>query len=308
MIINILQEINEGRSEKAQGSSKGREKYTSKKGSKGTSVKSRKSRVKVYDTISAALNSAAPVGTIFSTKAADRLYVISKAGWGKKSSGRIAKGFTPGSATPNASWPSIKSHSIRTSLKHGGSKSKRLRAKYGPGQERPEEKRYASKKVLKKKKKIKEAQCPSSSKIEALLPMLKMLLRKALLKEDIGVLEGILISLREVVRPPGLRRPKGPGDSTSDDSTSDDSSKPTTAGGEKWSKITTDWLTKYNNPGKLRKLRSKGYRLSQLKSQAAMGPRHKVPPQLLPRRAALRLKGVLSKQFGDRGGSRHYTA
>jgi hypothetical protein len=194
MLIDLLQDINEGRTEKAQGSSKGREKFASKKGTKGSSVKSRKSRVKVYDSIKAALKSGAPYGTIFSTKSADRLYVISKPTWGDKSraggNSRIAKGFTPGAATPSASWPSIKSHAVRTALKHGGSKSKRLTAKYGPGKERPEEKRYSSKKAAKEKiKKIKEARCPASSKIEALLPMLKLLLRKALLKEDVSILE-----------------------------------------------------------------------------------------------------------------------
>ena len=193
MLIDLLQELNEGRTEKAQGSSKGREKYSSKEGTKGSAVKSRKSRVKVYDSIKAALDSGAPYGTIFSTKSADRLYVISKPTWGKKSrSGgntRIAKGFTPGAATPSAAWPSIKSHAVRTALKHGGSKSKRLKAKYGAGKERPEEKRYTGKKAAKKKiEKIKEATCPAS-KIAALLPMLKMLLRKALLKEDVSILE-----------------------------------------------------------------------------------------------------------------------
>ena len=193
MLIDLLQEINEGRTEKAQGSAQGREKYSSKEGTKGSAVKSRKSRVKVYDSIKAALDSGASYGTIFSTKSADRLYVISKPTWGKKSRAggntRIAKGFTPGAATPSAAWPSIKSHAVRTALKHGGSKSKRLKAKYGAGKERPEEKRYTGKKTAKKKiKKIKEATCPAS-KIAALLPMLKMLLRKALLKEDVSILE-----------------------------------------------------------------------------------------------------------------------
>lgn len=130
MLIDFLQEINE----KSEG--------------KVSSVKARKSRVKVYDTIRDALGSGATYGTIFSTKAADRLYVISRPTWGAKSrSGgntRIAKGFTPGSATPNASWPSIKSYAVRTMLKHGKTKAKRLTSKYGPGKDRPEEKRYSS--------------------------------------------------------------------------------------------------------------------------------------------------------------------
>lgn len=140
MFIDFLEEINE----------------KSEEGSGGRTVKSRKSRVKVYDTIDAALKSGAVYGTIFSTKAADRLYVISKPTWGEKSrSGgntRIAKGFTPGSATPSASWPSIKAHAVRTGLKHGKSKSKRLTKVYGSGKPKEEEKRYAG-----KKDKVKEA-------------------------------------------------------------------------------------------------------------------------------------------------------
>ena len=149
MLIEVLQELNESRGEKGQGSKAGREKFASKKGTKGSSVKSRKSRVKIYPSIKAALDSAAPYGTIFSTKSADRLYVISKPTWGEKSRARgntrIAKGFTPGAATPSAAWPSVKSHAVRTAIKHGGSKSSRLKKKYGAGTERPEEWRYAGK-------------------------------------------------------------------------------------------------------------------------------------------------------------------
>ena len=163
MLVDFLKEINEGRSEKGRGSKKGREKFTSEKGGSGRTVKARKSRVKVYDTIDAALKSGASYGTIFSTKAADRLYVISKPTWGEKSrSGgntRIAKGFTPGSATPSASWPSIKAHAVRTGLKHGKSKSKRLTKVYGSGKPKEEEKRYAG-----KKDKVKEATAMSLEK------------------------------------------------------------------------------------------------------------------------------------------------
>ena len=121
---------------KAKGSKKGREKYTGKKGNtqdKGA-VKAGKSRVRVYATIAKALEQGY-TGQVFSTQGADRLYVISKAGWGKKSSGKIAKGFTPGSATPSSDWKSVKSHAVRTSLKHGTTSSKRLMKKYGPGAE-----------------------------------------------------------------------------------------------------------------------------------------------------------------------------
>jgi len=118
---------------KAKGSKKGREKYSSKEGAKGKgAVKSGKSRVRVFATIAKALEQG-HVGQIFSTKGSDRLYVVSKAGWGKKSSGKIAKGFTPGSSTPSSDWKSVKAHSVRTSLKHGHTKSGRLKTKYGPG-------------------------------------------------------------------------------------------------------------------------------------------------------------------------------
>ena len=142
MFIDLLKEINEGRAESGRGSKKGREKYTSQSSKKG-SVQAKKSRVRVFDTIDAALNSGAPYGTIFSTKGADRLYVVSKPDWGKKSTAggntKIAKGFTPGSSTPGSSWPSIKAHSVRTAIKHGAKKSKSLSSelkKHGPGREK----------------------------------------------------------------------------------------------------------------------------------------------------------------------------
>tara|TARA_R110002051_G_C8458127_1_gene457902 strand:- start:50 stop:445 length:396 start_codon:yes stop_codon:yes gene_type:complete len=88
-------------------------------------VTSKKSKVKNYPSIKIALRRSYP-GQIFSTKGAARLYVTSNAGWGKKSSGRIAKGFTPGSATPSAKWDSIKGHSVRTMKKHGKQKSRKF--------------------------------------------------------------------------------------------------------------------------------------------------------------------------------------
>ena len=87
-------------------------------------VSSKKSKVINYPSIKVALRRGYP-GQIFSTKGAARLYVISKAGWGKKSSGKIAKGFTPGSATPSAKWDSIKGHSVRTMKKHGKQRSRK---------------------------------------------------------------------------------------------------------------------------------------------------------------------------------------
>jgi len=93
-------------------------------------AKSRKGRVKTYKSIKDALGQTY-MGQIWSTKAAGRLYVTSKGKWGAKSGrGKIAKGFTKGSATPSADWQSIKKHSARTMLRHG-SGSKKLATKYG---------------------------------------------------------------------------------------------------------------------------------------------------------------------------------
>jgi len=107
-------------------------------GKSSSSFKSRKSRVKIYDTIQKALD-AGGVGKIFSTKRANRLYVSSR-GRGRSQAkdvptagGRIAKGFTPGVSTPSSSWASIKKHANRTSIKHGGISSKRIKKKYGAG-------------------------------------------------------------------------------------------------------------------------------------------------------------------------------
>jgi len=127
--------ILEGRAESGQGSKAGREKYSSKKGAteKGA-VKAKKSRVRIYTTIAVALQQG-KVGEIFSTKGSDRVYVVSKADWGKKSKGKIAKGFTPGSSTPSSDFKSVKAHAVRTMLKHGSAKSGRLMKKYGPGAE-----------------------------------------------------------------------------------------------------------------------------------------------------------------------------
>lgn len=83
------------------------------------SHKSAKSRVKTYDTIRDALGKST-YGDIFTTDGADRLYVISKGKWGKKSGrGKIAKGFTPGSSTPGSSFSSIKKHATRTKIRYG---------------------------------------------------------------------------------------------------------------------------------------------------------------------------------------------
>tara|TARA_R110002153_G_scaffold177658_2_gene330842 strand:+ start:677 stop:1126 length:450 start_codon:yes stop_codon:yes gene_type:complete len=126
--------ILEKRTESGQGSKKGREKYTAPKDSpkKKGAVKAKKSRVRIYPTIADALR-LGKVGEMFSTEGADRVYVISKADWGSKSKGKIAKGFTPGSSTPGSDFKSMKAHAVRTMLKHGTTKSARLEKLYGPG-------------------------------------------------------------------------------------------------------------------------------------------------------------------------------
>jgi hypothetical protein len=108
-----------------------------------TKVKAQKARVKVYPSIQQALEKGT-YGHMFSTDRADRVYVISK-GRGKQqakdvptSGGRIAKGFTPGSATPSADWKSVKKHATRTAMKHGAKTSKRHEKEYGAGSKKQE--------------------------------------------------------------------------------------------------------------------------------------------------------------------------
>ena len=118
--MDLILAINESKSARYPS---GRGKYDTLK--KSGPVSAKKSRVKNYPSIKIALRRGYP-GQIFSTKNAARLYVVSKAGWGKKSSGRIAKGFTPGSSTPSSDWGSIKGHAVRTMVKHGKQRSKKF--------------------------------------------------------------------------------------------------------------------------------------------------------------------------------------
>jgi len=97
---------------------------------KGAHKKAFKGRVRTYDSIKTALSDG-KYGDIFTTKAADRLYVISKGKWGAKSGrGKIAKGFTRGSATPSADFGSVRKHAARTMLRYGKASDK-LAQKYG---------------------------------------------------------------------------------------------------------------------------------------------------------------------------------
>jgi hypothetical protein len=119
-IIDLLQE---SRFEKGMGSAKGRSVFASKKGTSRNVVKSRKSRVRVFKSIAKALQSL-DYGSIFSTVASDRLYVVTKPTWGEKSThqgSRVAKGFAAG--TP---FSEIRGYAARTMKKHGGKRSKRL--------------------------------------------------------------------------------------------------------------------------------------------------------------------------------------
>ena len=97
--------------------------------SKKKVAKSGKSRVRVYGSINKALQQGS-YGQIFSTKSADRLYVLTKHKWGKSGQqtvgGKTAKGFTPGSATPGSSWKDIKGYAVRTMAKHGKRKLKSI--------------------------------------------------------------------------------------------------------------------------------------------------------------------------------------
>ena len=112
--------------------------FGSKEGTKGKRrkgvVKSQKSRVKVYPSIMTALKRG-QFGEIFSTDGSARLYVVTKRKWGQDKDqvvgNRVAKGFTPGSATPSADWGSIKKHAVRTRMRYGKDVGKKLRDKYG---------------------------------------------------------------------------------------------------------------------------------------------------------------------------------
>ena len=129
--INSLKLLNESLNEKKSS------RYPSGRGSYSTKGKSGnlaiKSRVNVYPTIKKALGSHGP-GHIFSTKGSRRLYVVSKRTHGGTDSesvvsGRIAKGFTPGSSTPSSEWGSVKDHAARVGHKYSGKKAKKLSAK-----------------------------------------------------------------------------------------------------------------------------------------------------------------------------------
>ena len=116
--MDLLSLLKETRETFGRGSVAGRDKMMSS--SKKDHTKASKSRVKVYNSITDAL-SKGYVGQIFSTKDADRLYVITKQKWGKDDEqvvdGKSAKGFTPGSIP--STFKDVKKYSVRTMVRHG---------------------------------------------------------------------------------------------------------------------------------------------------------------------------------------------
>ncbi len=125
--MDLLKLLNETRATFGKGSDAGRQKMLSHSGKEHTQAS--KSRVKVYASITDALKKGF-VGQIFSTKNADRLYVITKRKWGKDDeqmvNGRTAKGFTPGSIP--ATFKDVKKYSVRTMVRHGKNRSGNLNA------------------------------------------------------------------------------------------------------------------------------------------------------------------------------------
>lgn len=127
--MDLLNLILESKTEKGKGSSSGRGKMLSSKGKPHTTAT--KSKIKIYNSIKDALCTGY-VGQIFSTKGADRLYVITKRKWGKddeqECGGRVAKGFTPGSIP--SSFRDVKKYAARTMVRHGKSTSANLKKYY----------------------------------------------------------------------------------------------------------------------------------------------------------------------------------
>jgi hypothetical protein len=121
--MDLLKVIKETRASFGQGSAEGRGKMLSS-GNKDHS-KAYKSRAKIYNSITDALKKGFE-GQIFSTKNADRLYVITRRKWGKDDeqmvNGKVAKGFSPGSIP--SSFKDVKRYAVRTMVRHGKSNQK----------------------------------------------------------------------------------------------------------------------------------------------------------------------------------------
>ena len=118
--MSFLSLINEAKA-------KGPKVYTSKEGTKGKgrsgTFKTTKTKATTYTSIMQALK-VGSFGDIFTTDGSDRLYVITKRKWGSDPEqtvgSKVAKGFTPGSATPSADEGSIRAHAKRTRARYGG--------------------------------------------------------------------------------------------------------------------------------------------------------------------------------------------
>ena len=126
--MDLLKLINETRASAGKGSLEGRSKGLGSSGKDHT--KANKSRVKIYASITDALRKGYE-GQIFSTKNADRLYVITRRKWGKDDeqavNGRVAKGFSPG--TIPSSFKDVKKYAVRTMVRHGRRRDKKLLSK-----------------------------------------------------------------------------------------------------------------------------------------------------------------------------------
>jgi hypothetical protein len=118
--------LNESRHESGKGSKSGREAIHRKKSEAHTNPG--KSRVRVYNSITDALKNGY-MGQKFSTRNADRIYVVTHQKWGKDKeqiiNGRSAKGFS--TSTPHKR---IEKYSRDTIIRHAG-KDKRRRQKEG---------------------------------------------------------------------------------------------------------------------------------------------------------------------------------
>jgi len=121
--MRLIDIIRESRFGGGRGSDAGRQVFASKEGTSRQKVKSSKGRVKIFKSISKALTSL-DYGSIFSTVASDRIYVVTKPTWGEKSRDqgtKVAKGFAAG--TP---FREIKGYSVRTRKKHGHERSEKV--------------------------------------------------------------------------------------------------------------------------------------------------------------------------------------
>lgn len=124
-LLNESNQLAERKTESGKGSKEGRQAIQKSSREKAHTTPG-KSRVRIYNSITDALRNGY-MGQIFSTKGADRLYVITKQKWGKDDEqmvgGRTAKGFSPG--TIPSSFKDVKRYAVRTMVRHAGKSDKR---------------------------------------------------------------------------------------------------------------------------------------------------------------------------------------